>query len=152
MLGAAGHTIRLMSPEYVRPYVKANRNDDHDAEAIAEAATRPTMRFVPVKSEPQSDIQALHRARSSIEEIDILVNDADNAGANGAIRSFADNIVREPLNPVDQWRAIERLVALAWTEEAVAVALALTPRRVKQLRLFANDCPRCPTRWPRAIC
>ena len=48
---AAGHTIRLMSPEYVRPYVKANKNDDHDAEAIAEAATRPTMRFVPVKSE-----------------------------------------------------------------------------------------------------
>lgn len=50
-----------MSPEYVGPYVKANKNDDHDAAAIAEAATRPTMRFVPVKSEEQSDIQALHR-------------------------------------------------------------------------------------------
>lgn len=61
VLGARDHTIRLMSPEYVRPYVKANKNDDHDAEAIAEAATRPTMRFVPVKSEAQSDIQALHR-------------------------------------------------------------------------------------------
>lgn len=48
-----------MSPEYVRPYVEANKNDDRDAEAIAEAATRPTMRFVPVKSEMQSDIQAL---------------------------------------------------------------------------------------------
>lgn len=63
VLGTMGHSIRLMSPEYVRPYVKANKKDDHDAEAIAEAATRPTMRFVSVKSEAQSDIQALHRAR-----------------------------------------------------------------------------------------
>jgi transposase len=75
VLGAAGHTIRLMSPEYVRPYVKANKNDDHDAEAIAEAATRPTMRLVPVKSESQSDIQALHRARSRlVAERTALIN------------------------------------------------------------------------------
>jgi transposase len=75
LLGAAGHTIRLMSPEYVRPYVKANKNDDRDAEAIAEAATRPTMRFVPVKSEAQSDIQALHRARSRlVAERTALIN------------------------------------------------------------------------------
>lgn len=64
-----------MSPEYVRPYVKANKNDDRDAEAIAEAATRPTMRFVPVKSEEQSDIQALHRARSRlVAERTALIN------------------------------------------------------------------------------
>ena len=75
VLGAAGYTIRLMSPEYVRPYVKANKNDDHDAEAIAEAATRPTMRFVPVKSEAQSDIQSLHRARSRlVAERTALIN------------------------------------------------------------------------------
>ena len=81
--------------------------------------------------------------KAGIEEIDILVNDADNdnASANGAMRSFAENIAREPLNPVDQWRAIERLVALGWTEEAIAVALTLTPRRIKQLRLFANVLP-----------
>jgi transposase len=48
-----GHEVRLMSPEYVRPYVKAQKNDDRDAEAIAEAATRPTMRFVELKSEAQ---------------------------------------------------------------------------------------------------
>ena len=72
---AAGHKVRLMSPEYVRPYVKAQKNDDRDAEAIAEAATRPTMRFVPVKSEPQSDVQALHRARSRlIAERTALIN------------------------------------------------------------------------------
>jgi transposase len=62
----AGHEVRLMSPEYVRPYVKAQKNDDRDAEAIAEAATRPTMRFVPVKSQAQSDLQSLHRARERL--------------------------------------------------------------------------------------
>jgi transposase len=62
-LAAQGHTIRLMSPEYVRPYVKAQKNDDRDAEAIAEAATRPTMRFVALKAEAQLDMQTLHRVR-----------------------------------------------------------------------------------------
>ena len=65
-LAAHGHTVRLMSPEYVRPYVKAQKNDDRDAEAIAEAATRPTMRFVELKSEEQLDIQTLHRVRDRL--------------------------------------------------------------------------------------
>jgi transposase len=65
-LAAQGHEIRLMSPEYVRPYVKAQKNDDRDAEAIAEASLRPTMRFVQVKSEVQSDLQSLHRARERL--------------------------------------------------------------------------------------
>src|SRR4051794_23260249 len=55
-----------MSPEYVRPYVKAQKNDDRDAEAIAEAATRPTMRFVALKSEAQLDVQVLHRVRDRL--------------------------------------------------------------------------------------
>jgi hypothetical protein len=58
-----GHEARLMPAEYVRPYVKAHKNDDRDAEAIAEAATRPTMRFVPLKSAAQLDTQTLHRVR-----------------------------------------------------------------------------------------
>jgi transposase len=66
LLAAQGHTVRLMSPEYVRPYVKAQKNDDRDAEAIAEAATRPTMRFVELKSEEQLDMQTLHRARDRL--------------------------------------------------------------------------------------
>jgi transposase len=52
--------------EYVRPYVKSQKNDDRDAEAIAEAATRPTMRFVELKSEEQLDVQTLHRARDRL--------------------------------------------------------------------------------------
>jgi transposase len=66
VLAAQGHTVKLMSPEYVRPYVKAQKNDDRDAEAIAEAATRPTMRFVELKSEEQLDLQTLHRVRSRL--------------------------------------------------------------------------------------
>src|SRR3712207_1527693 len=66
VLQSQGHTVRLMSPEYVRPYVKAHKNDDRDAEAIAEAATRPTMRFVALKSEEQLDMQTLHRARDRL--------------------------------------------------------------------------------------
>lgn len=65
-LASQGHVVRLMSPEYVRPYVKAQKNDDRDAEAIAEAATRPTMRFVQLKSEEQLDTQTLHRVRDQL--------------------------------------------------------------------------------------
>ena len=66
VLRAQGHEVRLMSPEYVRPYVKSQKNADRDAEAIAEAATRPTMRFVELKSEEQLDMQTLHRARDRL--------------------------------------------------------------------------------------
>lgn len=63
---AEGHEVRLMPPEYVQPYVKAQKTDDRDAEAIAEAATRPTMRFVPLKTDTQLDLQAVHRARQRL--------------------------------------------------------------------------------------
>ncbi|MDP8913263.1 MAG: IS110 family transposase, partial [Pseudomonadota bacterium] len=66
VLREQGHDVRLMSPEYVQPYVKAQKNDERDAEAIAEAATRPTMRFVELKSEAQLDAQILHRARTRL--------------------------------------------------------------------------------------
>jgi transposase len=66
LFAAQGHNVRLMSPEYVRPYVKAQKNDDRDAEGIAEAATRPTMRFVEMKTEAQFDMQILHRSRDRL--------------------------------------------------------------------------------------
>ena len=62
-LAALGHTVKLMPPSYVKPYVKRNKNDAADAEAIREAVTRPTMRFVPVKSEEQQAAILLHRVR-----------------------------------------------------------------------------------------
>jgi transposase len=58
-----GHEARLMPAQYVKPYVKTNKNDFIDAEAIAEAVARPTMRFVPIKTDDQLDMQSLHRVR-----------------------------------------------------------------------------------------
>lgn len=62
-LQAMGHTVRLMAPQFVKPYVKTNKNDAADAEAICEAVGRPTMRFVPIKNVEQQAVLALHRVR-----------------------------------------------------------------------------------------
>ena len=56
-----GHEVRIIPAQYVKPYVKTNKSDFIDAEAIAEAVGRPTMRFVPVKTDDQLDLQSLHR-------------------------------------------------------------------------------------------
>jgi transposase len=58
-----GHEVRLIPAQYVKPYVKTNKNDFIDGEAIAEAVRRPTMRFVPIKTDEQLDLQSLHRVR-----------------------------------------------------------------------------------------
>ena len=62
-LESFGHTVKLMPPQYVKPYVKTNKNDASDAEAICEAVTRPNMHFVPIKSTEQQAILSLHRIR-----------------------------------------------------------------------------------------
>jgi len=59
-----GHEVKLMAPQFVKPYVKSNKNDQADAEAISEAVSRPNMRFVPVKSVEQQDILSIHRIRA----------------------------------------------------------------------------------------
>src|SRR5271170_657903 len=58
-----GHTVKLMAPQFVKPYVKTNKNDARDAEAICEAVARPNMRFVPIKNTEQQALLGLHRAR-----------------------------------------------------------------------------------------
>src|SRR5688572_30472923 len=63
-LQSFGHTVKLMAPQFVKPYVKTNKNDLRDAEAICEAVTRPTMRFVPIKNAEQQAVLSLHRARA----------------------------------------------------------------------------------------
>lgn len=63
---AMGHDVRLISPQFVKPYVKSNKNDAADAEAICEAVQRPNMRFVPIKSIEQQDILSIHRAREQV--------------------------------------------------------------------------------------
>src|SRR5688572_14819519 len=61
-----GHDVRLIAPQFVKAYVKSPKNDTRDAEAICEAVTRPTMRFVPIKRVEQQDLQALHRIRERL--------------------------------------------------------------------------------------
>ena len=61
-----GHQVRLIAPQFVKPYVKSGKNDANDAEAICEAASRPTMRFVPIKTAEQQAGQSLHRIRSRL--------------------------------------------------------------------------------------
>src|SRR5712691_6373161 len=61
-----GHKVKSMAPPCVKPYVKSHKNDSRDAEAIAEAVTRPTRRFVPTKDVDQQDMQALHRVRERL--------------------------------------------------------------------------------------
>jgi transposase len=74
-IAAFGHKVRLMPPQYVKPYVKRQKNDAADAEAICEAVTRSTMRFVTVKSEDQQAILMLHRTRELlIRQKTMLIN------------------------------------------------------------------------------
>ena len=67
-LGVFGHDVRLMAPQFVKPYVKTNKNDAADAEAICEAVARPNMRFVPVKNAEQQAVLALHRVRPKLHQ------------------------------------------------------------------------------------
>src|ERR1051325_7074190 len=70
-----GHTVKLMPPAYVKAYVKRNKNDAADAEAICEAVTRPSMRFVPIKDANRQSVLMLHRARQLlIRQRTMLVN------------------------------------------------------------------------------
>src|SRR4051812_17389847 len=134
LLAAQGHEVRLMSPEYVRPYVKAQKNDDRDAEAIAEAATRPTMRFVALKTEAQLDVQVLHRVRDRLvgqrtalmnqvrsillergivvpqgrrkllDALAMLSAESDGSDVGPRVRLLLDDML-------DQWRGLDRRIA-----------------------------------------
>lgn len=68
LLQAKGYTVKLIAPQFVKPYVKSNKNDANDAEAICEAMSRPNMRFVSIKSVEQQDAQAVHRIRAELME------------------------------------------------------------------------------------
>ncbi|MCA1867935.1 ParB/RepB/Spo0J family partition protein [Agrobacterium genomosp. 3] len=120
------------------------------ADALLLATVKAVGIIQPPVVSPQVDggngylIQAGHRRvqaaiAAGLDEIEVVVSEAAND--NGAMRSMVENIAREPLNPVDQWRGIERLVALGWTEEAIAVALSLPVRQIRKLRLLANVLP-----------
>lgn len=79
-----GHEVKMMSPQFVKPYVKSNKNDRNDAEAIAEACTRPNMRFVATKTIAQQDMLAIHRAR----ELSIKLRTAISNQIRGLLNEY----------------------------------------------------------------
>ncbi|GLS35026.1 peptide transporter [Mesorhizobium tianshanense] len=130
---------------------KARRSKSSpQADALLLATIKAVGIVQPPVVAPESDggngyvIDAGHRRvkqaiAAGLEEIAVLV--IERAEDGGAMRSLAETLAHEQLNPVDQWRAIERLVALSWTEEAIAVALALPVRQIRKLRLLAKVLP-----------
>src|SRR2546427_1912674 len=123
-----GHEVKRMAPQFVKPYVKSNKNDSRDAEGIAEAVTRPTMRFVPIKDVDQQDIQALHRVRERlIGERTALVNEVHGLMQEYGIvmpkgvAKFRQAVVgkleaeKDTLTPLSQevfWQLVEEFAAL----------------------------------------
>ena len=91
-IAALGHEVKLMPPRYVKPYVKRNKNDAADAEAICEAVTRPTMRFVAVKSVEQQSVLMLHRTRELLVRQRTMAGQR-YAGAHGGVRGGGANRV-----------------------------------------------------------
>ena len=123
-----GHDVKLMAPQFVKAYVKSNKNDTRDAEAIAEAVTRPTMRFVPIKDVEQQDIQALHRIRERligertalVNEVHGLMNEYGIVIPKG-VPKFRQAVVdkleseKDKLTPLSQelfWKLLEEFAAL----------------------------------------
>jgi transposase len=101
-LKVLGHEVKLMSPQYVKPYIKTNKNDRNDAEGICEAVSRPSMHFVSIKSIEQQDIQALHRIRQRLMQArTALVNQVRGLLAEyGIVMSQGVSVVRKKLPEV----------------------------------------------------
>src|SRR6516165_1958601 len=123
-----GHEVKLMAPQFVKPYIKSNKNDMRDAEGIGEAVTRPTMRFVPTKNVDQQDIQALHRVRERligartalVNEIHGLLHEYGIVVPKG-VAKFRQTVVgkleadKAKLTPLSQemfWKLVEEFAAL----------------------------------------
>jgi transposase len=123
-----GHTVRLIAPKYVKAYVKTNKNDARDAEAICEALLRPSMRFVAVKSPEQQALLALHRLRQGlIDARTALVNQL-----RGLLAEFGV-VVATGRRRFEQ--ALPRLIAEDSAEVPALLREALEPMRLQLLSL-----------------
>ena len=114
-----GHNVRLISPQFVTPFVKSNKNDRNDAEAICEAVGRPNMRFVPVKSAEQLAVQAVHRIRSRLVADRVrLVNQVRGLlGEHGIVVAKDIGNLRRALAKIvddNEDRALNHLVRSLW--------------------------------------
>src|SRR5215831_9397221 len=165
-----GHEVKLMAPQFVKPYVKSNKNDSRDAEAIAEAMTRPTMRFVPTKEVDQQDLQALHRVRERligartalVNEVHGLMHEYGIVIPKG-VAKFRQAVVgkleseQDKLTPLSQemfWKLIDEFAALekqrAYYQEKLE-ALATTHPACQRLRTIPGIGPLSATALVAAI-
>ena len=167
---AYGHEVKRMAPQFVKPYVKSNKNDSRDAEAIAEAVTRPTMRFVPIKDVDQQDIQALHRVRERlmgertalVKEVHGLLHEYGIVIPTG-VAKFRQAVVgkleseQDKLTPLSQemfWKLVDEFAALekqrAYYQEKLE-ALATTHPACQRLRTIPGIGPLSATALVAAI-
>lgn len=124
VLGRLGHEVRLMPAHYVKPYVKRNKTDGRDAEAICEAMDRPTMRFVAVKSEEQQAIVALHRTRGLLVRQRTMTANALRAGlaefgivaaqGNAGLRKLMQELAAGHCSIPELARAALSFLAVQW--------------------------------------
>jgi transposase len=127
-LSALGHTVRLIAPKYVKAYLKTNKNDARDAEAICEALLRPSMRFVAVKTAEQQALLALHRLRQGlIDSRTALVNQL-----RGLLAEFG-LVVATGRRRFEQ--ALPRLIAEDSAEAPALLREALEPMRLQLISL-----------------
>ena len=144
-LRALGHDVRLMPPNYVKPYVKRGKNDAADAEAICEAVTRPTMRFVAIKSAEQQSALMLHRSR------DLLIRQRTML-ANALRGHFAELgiVVAQGL------RNLAKLIEIVADEKDTRVppiarhALQMLVAGIQDLQVRIRDLERALLAWHRA--
>jgi transposase len=130
-LAKLGHEVRLMPPQYVRPYVKRNKNDMADAEAICEAVTRPGMRFVPVKSAEQQSVLLLHRTR------DLLVR--QRTQLVNALRGHLAEFGVVAAKGITKLSGLLALIADAADERLPPLARELLATLVEQLRVVERQ-------------
>jgi transposase len=149
-----GHEVKLMAPQFVKPYVKSNKNDTRDAEGIAEAVTRPTMRFVPVKAVDQQDIQALHRVRERlmgartalVNEVHGLLHEYGIVMPQG-VAKFRQAVVEKLESEQDKLTALSQAMFWKLLEEFTALEeqLAYYQERLDTLATTHPECQRLMT-------
>ena len=149
-----GHDVRLLPAQYVRPYVKTNKNDAADAEAICEAMTRPTMRFVPIKEEGQQEILVLHRVREMLmrqrtQLINGIRGHLTEFGIVGPQRAHRVGLLIEVIRDESDHRlpmaARQALQLLVEQLEQVAVKLAAIDKELIALARENETCRRLMT-------
>src|SRR5262252_1558365 len=144
-----GHEVKHMAPQFVKPYVKSNKNDSRDAEAIAAAVTRPTMRFVPIKDVAQQDIQALHRVRERlmgertalVNEVHGLLHEYGIVLPKG-VAKFRQAVVGKLEADKDKLTALSQEMFWKLVEEFVALEKQLAYYQEK-LEALATTHPEC---------